>query len=116
MVEVFNVASLDWQPIRPDMAHGVYGKSLMKDGIKIILTRVSPGGKFDCHQDKYGHLFYFLSGDGILRVQAKEFKVAPGLIVRVNAGEPHAYENTGNLDLMLISVNIPAGQVEQPEI
>jgi mannose-6-phosphate isomerase-like protein (cupin superfamily) len=109
MAEAFNVASLDWQPIRPDVAHGVYGKSLLKDGIKIILTRVSPGGNFERHQDKYGHLFFFLNGDGIVRVQEQEFKVAPGLIIRVNAGEPHSYANTGNQDLMLFSVNIPAG-------
>jgi mannose-6-phosphate isomerase-like protein (cupin superfamily) len=59
------------------------------------------------HQDDYGHLFYFLSGEGLVWVQDKEFKASPGLVVRVNAGEVHAYENTGDEDLMLISVNIP---------
>ncbi len=33
-------------------------------------------------------------------------KVVPGLVVRVNTGEPHAYENTGNQELMLISANL----------
>jgi hypothetical protein len=31
----------------------------------------------------------------------------PGLVVRVTAGEAHAYENISDQDLMLISVNIP---------
>ena len=107
MGEAFDVVSLEWQPIRPDVARKVYGKSLLTDGVKVILTRVDVGGKFDKHQDNYGHLFYFLSGNGIVRVQDKCFKVVPGMTVRVTAGEPHSYENTGNQDLVLISVNIP---------
>lgn len=107
MGEAYNAASLEWQPIRPDVAHGVYGKSLLADGIKLILTRVEVGGKFDRHQDNYEHLFFFLSGEGVVWVQDKWFKVVPGLAVRVTAGETHSYENTGNLDLMLISVNLP---------
>ncbi len=107
MAEVFNASSLDWQPIRPDIAQGVYGKSLMDGSIRITLTRVVAGGKFDGHQDKYGHFFYFLNGQGKVWVADKQFEAVPGLVVRVNAGEQHSYENTGDLDLMLISANIP---------
>ena len=108
MCEAFNIASLEWQLVRPDVAHGVYGKTLLADGVKLVLTRVEVGGKFDMHQDNYGHLFYFLSGEGLLWVQDKRFKAVPDLVVKVTAGEPHAYENIGNQDLVLISVNIPA--------
>jgi len=107
MSNVFNVESLDWKLVRPDMANGVYGKTLLADGIRIILTRVAPGGSFKMHRDDYGHLFYFTDGEGLLMVQNKKFKAVPGLIVRVNNGETHAYENTGKQDLILISVNIP---------
>jgi|WetSurMetagenome_2_1015567.scaffolds.fasta_scaffold54260_4 mannose-6-phosphate isomerase-like protein (cupin superfamily) len=107
MDEVFNISSLEWQPIRPDITQGVYGKSLLAEGIKLTLTRVSAGGKFDRHQDKYGHLFYFLSGEGIVQLQDKNYKITPGLVVNIAAGEPHSYENTGDIDLMLISVNLP---------
>ena len=109
MAEVFNASSLDWQPVRPDIARGVYGKTLMERGFRLTLTKVASGGKFETHQDKYGHLFYFLNGQGKVWVADKQFEAAPGLVVRVNAGELHAYENTGNQDLMLISVNIPIG-------
>jgi mannose-6-phosphate isomerase-like protein (cupin superfamily) len=107
MGKVFDAASLDWQPVRPDVARGVYGKTLLEDSVKFVLTRVAADGRFDMHQDNYGHLFYFLSGEGLVWVRDKRFKAVPGLVVKVATGESHAYENTGDIDLMLISVNIP---------
>ena len=106
MSQVFDAASLDWQPVRPDVARGVYGKTLLSDGVKLVLTRVVPGGKFDMHRDGYGHLFYFLGGEGRVCVRDEKFQAVPGLVVHISAGEPHAYENTGNQDLVLISVNL----------
>jgi mannose-6-phosphate isomerase-like protein (cupin superfamily) len=106
MGEVFDAAKLDWVPVRPDVAQGVYGKTLLADGTKLVLTRVTAGGKFDMHQDSYGHLFYFLSGEGTVWVGGKKFEAAPGVVVRITAGELHAYENTGKQDLVLISANL----------
>ena len=107
MGELVDVASLDWQPVRPDVARGVYGKTLLADGTKVVLTRVAPGGRFSTHRDDYGHLFYFLSGHGLAWLGERRFEVGPGTIVRVAAGEAHAYENTGAEDLTLISINVP---------
>ena len=106
MSEVFDASSLEWQPVRPDVSCGVYGKTILEDGVKFTLTRVALGGRFDIHRDYYEHLFYFLSGEGLFWVQNKQFKAMPGLVVRVTAGEPHAYENTGDQDLVFISVNL----------
>lgn len=110
MADVFDTQSLEWQPVRPDVAQGVYGKTLLGNGLKLVLTRVAPGGRFGVHQDDYGHLFYFLSGEGFVWLHDKQFKAVPGLVVRVNVGELHAYENSGKEDLILISVNVPANQ------
>jgi quercetin dioxygenase-like cupin family protein len=104
--KVFDAASLEWQPVRPDVATGVFGKTLLANGLKVVLTRVEPGGRFSAHRDDYGHLFYFLSGQGLVSVGGKEFEARPGLTVKVTKGEDHAYENTGTEELMLISVNI----------
>ncbi len=106
MGEVFDSAGREWEPLRPDVAHGVYGKTLLADGTKVVLTRVAVGGKFEVHRDNYSHLFYFLSGEGLVWVEGKQFKIISGLVVRVPAGESHAYENTGKQDLMLISMNL----------
>ncbi len=107
MGEIFETEALEWQPVRPDVTREVYGKTLLEDDMKIVLTRVAPGGSFAPHRDPYGHLFYFLAGSGIVRVGDRKTEAGPGLAVRVAPGEPHSYENTGSDDLMLISVNLP---------
>ena len=110
MAEIVDTASLEWQPVRPGMARGVYGKTLLADGVKVVLTRVTSGGGFSVHQDDYGHLFYFLSGQGVVWVEGRRFEALPGLAVRVSAGQAHAYENTGTEDMTLISVNLPGSE------
>jgi mannose-6-phosphate isomerase-like protein (cupin superfamily) len=102
-----NTDELEWQVVRPDVAHGVYGKSVLDGATRIVITRVAPGGVFAPHCDAYGHLFYFLGGSGIVGVGKEEVAVRPGLVVRVAAGEEHWYRNTGEDDLTLISANIP---------
>ncbi len=104
---VFDAGSLEWKPVRPDMTRGVYGKTLSTDGVKIVLTRVEPGGSVSRHIDDYGHLFYFLSGEGLIRLGQRQSRAREGTVVRVEEGEAHAYENTGTEDLTLISVNMP---------
>ncbi len=98
---------LEWQPVRPQLTHGVFGKTILDDGVKVVLTRVAPGGKFATHRDDYSHVFYFLSGEGVVTVADSRFDAKPDLVVRVTAGELHSYENTGTEDLMLISLNVP---------
>lgn len=98
----------EWQPIRPDVAHGVYGRTILDEGIKVVLTRVAPGGIFAPHRDDYGHVFCFLSGEGVVTVGEQRLVVKPELLVRIEAGEEHSYENTGPADMLLVSLNIPA--------
>jgi len=107
MSDAVDATSLAWQPVRPDVARGVYGKTLLANGVKVVLTRVVPGGRFATHQDDYGHLFYFLGGTGMVWAGEKQLEARPGLAVRVAAGEEHAYENTGTEEMTLISVNVP---------
>lgn len=63
---------LEWQPVRPDVARGVYGKTLLADGVKVVLTRLAPGARFSMHRDSYDHLFYFLGGEGLVWVEEKQ--------------------------------------------
>ena len=107
MAEVFQSDSVAWEPVRPAIAQGVYGRTLLADGVKAVLTRVAPGGKFAMHKDNYAHLFYFLSGEGIVSVGEQHYEAQAGLVLRVAAGEAHAYENTGTEGLVLLSLNLP---------
>ena len=102
----FSVDSLEWMPVRPEITRAVFGKTLFDKTIKIVLTRVEPGGKFEAHRDDYGHLFYFLNGQGTVTIGDRRIEVLPGLVVEIARGEDHAYENTGREDLILISANI----------
>jgi mannose-6-phosphate isomerase-like protein (cupin superfamily) len=108
MSEVFQMDSLEWQVLRPEMTKEVYAKLMLADEVKVMLVRVAPGGGFRSHRDGYGHLFYFLSGNGVVRVGESEHAARTGLVVQVTAGEPHSYENTGETDLTLLSINVPS--------
>jgi len=107
MNTVFNLSTLEWKPVRPEITSGVFGKAMLDDGLKAVLTRVEPGGKFRMHTDSYGHLFYFLSGEGAVWVAGEKTEARAGVVARIAAGVPHAYENTGAEDLLLVSLNIP---------
>ena len=107
MSQVIQDSTLEWQPVRPEVTHGIMGRTLLADGVKVVLTRVTPGGEFRVHRDTYGHLFYFLSGEGTLRVNDQEYMAKPGLVARILPGESHAYACTGTNDLVLFSLNLP---------
>jgi mannose-6-phosphate isomerase-like protein (cupin superfamily) len=108
MSKLFDESLLAWQPVRTDVATGVFGRTLQDGKVKVVLTRVEPGGKFRTHRDAYAHLFYFLSGIGIVEVGDQKSDARVGVVVQIEAGEAHAYENMGSEDLVLISLNIPA--------
>ncbi|MEW5717415.1 MAG: cupin domain-containing protein [Chloroflexota bacterium] len=107
MSQIFDATTLNWQPVRPEITRGVFGKTLLDGKIKAVLTRVAPGGKFEMHRDQYAHLFYFLSGEGKVWVGGKQFAARAGLVAQIDVGDDHAYENVGNEDLILLSLNIP---------
>jgi quercetin dioxygenase-like cupin family protein len=107
MGELFEADALEWLPVRPDITVGVYGKTLLNEGVKVVLTRVVAGGSFAAHRDAYGHLFYILAGQGVVHIGGREHSAGPGLAIRILPDEEHAYLNTGSDDLVLISMNLP---------
>ncbi|MDR3669900.1 MAG: cupin domain-containing protein [Holophaga sp.] len=109
MDEVFSLSNLEWKPVRPEITTGVFGKTLREGDLKAVLTRVVPGGKFRMHTDPYGHLFYFFGGEGLVWVAGERSQARAGVVARIEAGVQHAYENTGQEDLLLVSLNIPQG-------
>lgn len=107
METAFDIESLEWKRVRPDVAQGVHGRTILSEETTITVTRVEPGGGFAAHRDSYGHLLYFLEGTGTVTVENEEITARAGLVVRVPAGKIHSYRNTGSDELALISVNIP---------
>lgn len=107
MSNVLDAGSLEWRPHRPDVAHGVFGKTLLTGDVKVTLVRVAPGGAFTTHHDTWGHLFLFLGGEGRAAVGERTFDVKAETVVTVPPGVTHSYENTGRSDLTLVSINLP---------
>ncbi|MGY5854214.1 MAG: cupin domain-containing protein [Candidatus Thorarchaeota archaeon] len=73
----------------------------------MVLSRVAPHGKFEAHIDSYHHVFYFISGIGNGRVGDERYDIRPGRVVEVPSGVEHGYENTGDVGIVLVTINIP---------
>lgn len=46
MAQLIDTNNQDWQPIRPELTTGIAGKLLLEGPIKMVLTKVDPGGFF----------------------------------------------------------------------
>ena len=107
MSHLLDIGGLEWRPHRPDVARGVFGRTLLTGEVKVTLVRVAPGGGFTSHRDSWGHLLLFLAGEGRAAVGEEMFDVKAETAVTVPAGVAHSYENTGSSDLTLVSINLP---------
>ena len=110
VINMYNIADKDWKETRPKITTKVYGKSLIPQewsDMKMVLTKVEPGGEFSTHIDAYHHIFYYLEGTGIGWIEDEEYEIQSGLVVEVLAGKKHGYRNSGSQELILITLNIP---------
>ncbi len=100
-----------WRALRPELTRGVVGASLLPEGdggkVKIVVTRVAPGGEFATHVDPYDHIFYCLAGAGEGWLGEELYRLLPGRVAEVPAGLAHGYRNTGEEELLLLTVNLP---------
>jgi mannose-6-phosphate isomerase-like protein (cupin superfamily) len=107
---IIELTELPWQAIRPELTREVFGKSLLSSeltAVKAVLTRVGPGGEFASHRDAYHHLLYFLAGEGEGWLGEERYAIHPGMAVEVPAGVEHGYRNSGEEDLLLLTLNVP---------
>ena len=99
----------DWKPTAKGIP-GIFIYSIMPlewSEVKMLLTKVEAKGIFPPHKDDYHHVFQFIEGEGIVLIGDTKHKIKKNLIVQIPAGLMHSYENTGNSDLILLTVNIP---------
>ncbi|MEA2069660.1 MAG: cupin domain-containing protein [Asgard group archaeon] len=108
---VFQLDTVDWKNVRPDLATNIFGKRLFssdESDLKFTLTRVEPNGEFKSHSDTYHHVFYFIEGTGILFIADESYKIQPGLVAHIPSGVEHSYKNlSGKKELFLLTCNIP---------
>ena len=100
----------EWKQTRQNLTSKVFGKSIIPQEwseVKMVITKVEPGGEFPSHIDKYHHIFFYLEGTGIGWIEDKEYEIKPNLVVEVPAGKKHGYKNNSSKELKLITLNIP---------
>ncbi|MFL6228038.1 MAG: cupin domain-containing protein [Pyrinomonadaceae bacterium] len=66
-------------------------------------SRLAPGqvARAHAHADMH-EVFYVESGDGVMKIDIAELRLAGGVCVAVAPGEHHEIRNTGATDLVLL--------------
>ncbi|HUT80301.1 MAG TPA: cupin domain-containing protein [Candidatus Bathyarchaeia archaeon] len=108
--KIYNLNNVEWNSIRPEFTIKITGKSILPkewSDIKLTITKVEPEGEFPIHKDAYHHIFYFITGNGRLFIEQKQFDIIPNLVVEIPAGLSHGYKNTGSEEMILLTGNIP---------
>jgi quercetin dioxygenase-like cupin family protein len=68
------------------------------------VCEILPGGALVLHRHPTLELYYFLEGEGVVRLGDQERKVRPGTTVSIPADAPHGIRNTGDSTLKLFYV------------
>ncbi len=77
----------------------------MDEHEKIIFTSIHPGGSIGKHIQKIGNdINYVLSGSGKAICDGEEEILYPGVCHICKKGSEHSIENTGEEDLVLLTV------------
>jgi quercetin dioxygenase-like cupin family protein len=107
--EVIHLDEIPWEPFGGQTKE-IFRKSLsakaFPSGFKASLTLARPGGEFPDHVDPYSHIFYILEGKGEASVEGQTIALRKGDALTVEAGRKHGYRNSGQTDLVLITLNI----------
>lgn len=65
------------------------------------VCEILPGGELTLHRHPTLELYYFLEGEGVVRLGDREFAVKPGTTVSIPADAPHGIRNSGSCTLKL---------------
>lgn len=75
-------------------------------GLVIGVAEIEPGdsGVFTNHYHDLAEAYYFLSGEGIVKIADQDFSVRPGTTTFIPKGAEHAVFNTGSEILKFLYV------------
>ncbi len=68
------------------------------------VCEIEPGGELKLHRHPTLELYYFLQGEGVVRLSDGEHAVRAGTTVSIPADAPHGIRNTGASPLKLFYV------------
>ena len=115
-----------WQKADEDLEiieglHGGSGKAIVRQlfadklrtPIFVYHVTLSRGATVGWHKHSGSEeIYYFLEGEGIMKVDDKEFKVHPGHAILTRSDSAHSLENLGEADLSAIVIN---GMLNAPQ-
>jgi quercetin dioxygenase-like cupin family protein len=105
----YKPADAAWKPLERAETRGVEAQILvpLDEGgrTQVGVTRIGPGGEYGVHVDEYAQVFCVLEGRGEGEVDGEHVSLDPGVIMRTQAGEPHALRAAGDQTLVVLTVN-----------
>jgi quercetin dioxygenase-like cupin family protein len=73
--------------------------------VSFFLNHAVPGGGAEAHRHPYAEVFVVLAGDVVFTVDGRDQAARGGHVVVVPAGAAHAFRNTGEGTLEMISIH-----------
>jgi quercetin dioxygenase-like cupin family protein len=110
----YEIDDAAWKQVTRDGLRAVESQMLvpLDEGgrTQVAVTRVGPGGEYGLHVDDYSQVFCVVDGRGEGEVAGERITLEPGVIMRTEAGEPHALRAAADQSLVVLTVNTyPAG-------
>jgi len=107
--KVTHFSEVEETPVKMDGAKNVYIRWLVseKDGAPnfyLRMFRVEKGGYTPYHSHPYEHEVYVLSGSGIVKIDSKEYLLAPGVVAFVPPDVNHQFINKGEEELVFLCI------------
>ena len=105
----YEPADAGWKQVERDEARAVESQVLipLEEGgrTQVAVTRIAPGGEYGAHVDEYSQVFCVMHGAGEGEVDTERITLEPGVIMRTQAGEPHALRAAADKSLVVLTVN-----------
>ncbi|MBS0611907.1 MAG: cupin domain-containing protein [Proteobacteria bacterium] len=70
-------------------------------GLAAGTCEIQPGGELKLHRHPTLEVYYFLEGEGVVRLQDRHISVRAGSTLSIPADVPHGIRNTGTATLKL---------------
>jgi mannose-6-phosphate isomerase-like protein (cupin superfamily) len=85
--------------------------------LSLAEATVAPG----CHTRLHRHrqteeLYHVTAGNGVMRLGSERFEISVGDTVAIPAGTPHAVENSGSVDLVILCCCCPPYSHDDTEL
>ena len=110
----YEPADAAWKPVERKETRAVDSQVLvsLEEGgrTQVAVTRIAAGGEYGAHVDEYSQIFSVVDGRGEGEVDGERVALEPGVIMRTQAGEPHALRAAPDQQLVVLIVNTyPSG-------